>query len=76
MSIRVSPIECVLEELDVLFGSDRERGEVLEEVARLEVRLPMQPLSRLKCASFWAGRAAPMVSGHGRAGAMAVARPP
>ena len=39
---RVSPIERVRAEIDELFGSDRPLTEVLEEVARLSVRLVMQ----------------------------------
>ncbi len=42
MSTRVSPIERIRAEIDELFGSERELGEVLEEVARLGVRLLMQ----------------------------------
>jgi len=42
VSTRVSPIERIRAEIDDLFGSDRELGEVLEEVARLGVRLLMQ----------------------------------
>ena len=41
MSTRVSPIERIRAEIDDLFGSERELGEVLEEVARLGVRLLM-----------------------------------
>jgi len=42
MSQRVSPIERIHAEIDDLFGSDRTLTEVLEEVARLSVRLVMQ----------------------------------
>jgi len=42
VSTRVSPIERIRAEMDDLFGSERELGEVLEEVARLGVRLLMQ----------------------------------
>jgi len=38
VSIRVSPVERVRADIDDLFASDRDLGEVLEEVARLEVR--------------------------------------
>jgi len=41
VSTRVSPIERIRAEIDDLFGSERELGEVLEEVARLGVRLLM-----------------------------------
>jgi len=42
VSTRVSPIERIRAEIDGLFGSERGLGEVLEEVARLGVRLLMQ----------------------------------
>ena len=42
MSPRASPKERVRAEIDDLSGSERELGEVLEEVARLGVRLLMQ----------------------------------
>lgn len=42
MSTRVSPIERVRADIDELFASDRDLGDVLEEVARLGVRLLMQ----------------------------------
>ncbi len=37
----MSPIERICAEIDDLFASERELGEVLEEVARLGVRLLM-----------------------------------
>lgn len=37
----MSPIERIRAEIDDLFASERELGEVLEEVARLGVRLLM-----------------------------------
>ncbi|HSU12253.1 MAG TPA: IS256 family transposase [Pseudonocardia sp.] len=42
MPSRVSPIEKIRGEIDALFGSGRELGEVLEDVARLGARLIMQ----------------------------------
>jgi putative transposase len=39
---RVSPSERLRAQIDELFGSDRELGAVLEDVARLSVRLMMQ----------------------------------
>lgn len=42
MARRVSPTERVRAQIDELFGSDRTLTEVLEEVARLSVRLFMQ----------------------------------
>ena len=52
MSIRVSPIERVRAEIDDLFGSERELGEVLEEVARLGVRLLMQTAIEAEVTEF------------------------
>lgn len=42
MSSRVSPVERIRADIDDLFASERDLGEVLEEVARLGVRLLMQ----------------------------------
>ena len=42
MSKRVSPTARLRAEIDELFGSDRELASVLEDVARLSVRLMMQ----------------------------------
>jgi transposase-like protein len=42
VSSRVSPIDRIRIDIDELFASDRDLGEVLEEVARLGVRLLMQ----------------------------------
>jgi putative transposase len=52
VSTRVSPIERVSAEIDDLFGSDRELGEVLEEVARLGVRLLMQTAIEAEVTEF------------------------
>ncbi len=52
MSVRVSPIERVRAEIDELFGSERELGEVLEEVARLGVRLLMQTAIEAEVTEF------------------------
>jgi transposase-like protein len=52
VSIRVSPIERVRADIDELFGSDRELGEVLEEVARLGVRLLMQTAIEAEVTEF------------------------
>ena len=52
MSIRVSPIERIRAEIDDLFGSERELGEVLEEVARLGVRLLMQTAIEAEVTEF------------------------
>jgi transposase-like protein len=42
VSVRVSPAERIRADIDELFASDRDLAEVLEEVARLGVRLLMQ----------------------------------
>ena len=52
MSTRVSPIECIRAQIDDLFGSERELGEVLEEVARLGVRLLMQTAIEAEVTEF------------------------
>ncbi|MGH9122245.1 MAG: transposase, partial [Acidimicrobiales bacterium] len=52
MSIRVSPIERIRAQIDDLFGSERELGEVLEEVARLGVRLLMQTAVEAEVTEF------------------------
>ena len=52
MSTRVSPIERIRAEIDDLFGSERELGEVLEEVARLGVRLLMQTAIEAEVTEF------------------------
>ena len=52
MSKRVSPIERVRADIDCLFASDRELGEILEEVARLDVRLLMQTALEAEVTEF------------------------
>ncbi len=52
MSTRVSPIERIRAQIDDLFGSERELGEVLEEVARLGVRLLMQTAIEVEVTEF------------------------
>ena len=42
MARRVSPTERIRDEIDELFGSDRELASILEDVARLSVRLVFQ----------------------------------
>jgi putative transposase len=42
VSVRVSPTEKIRAEIDALFGSERELGEVIEDVARLGARLIIQ----------------------------------
>lgn len=52
MSTRVTPTERVRAEIDALFGSERELGEVMEEVARLGVRLLMQAALEAEVTEF------------------------
>jgi putative transposase len=52
VSKRVSPIERVRADIDQLFASDSELGEVLEEVARLGVRLLMQTALEAEVTEF------------------------
>ncbi len=52
MSTRVSPLERVRADIDDLFASERELGEVLEEVARLGVRLLMQTAIEAEVTEF------------------------
>ena len=48
----MSPIERICAEIDDLFASERELGEVLEEVARLGVPLLMQKAIEAEVAEF------------------------
>jgi putative transposase len=52
VSKRVSPIERVRADIDQLFASERELGEVLEEVAHLGVRLLMQSALEAEVTEF------------------------
>jgi transposase-like protein len=52
VSKRVSPSERVRADIDQLFASERELGEVLEEVARLGVRLLMQTALEAEVTEF------------------------
>ncbi len=52
MSTRVSPVERVRADIDDMFASDRDLGEVLEEVARLGVRLLMQTAIEAEVTEF------------------------
>jgi len=53
VSHRVSPTERVRADIDQLFASERDLGDVLEEVARLGVRLLMQTALELRSPSSW-----------------------
>jgi transposase-like protein len=52
VSKRVSPTERIRAQIDELFASERELGSVLEEVARLSVRLVMQAAIEAEVAEF------------------------
>lgn len=52
MSTRVTPTERVRAEIDALFGSERPLAEVMEEVARLGVRLLMQTALEAEVTEF------------------------
>lgn len=52
MSTRVSPLERIRADIDELFASDRDLAEVLEDVARLGVRLLMQTVVEAEVTEF------------------------
>ena len=52
MSTRVSPIERIRADIDQLFASDKDLGDVLEDVARLGVRLLMQAALEAEVTEF------------------------
>ena len=52
MSTRVSPIQRIRADIDQLFASDRDLGDVLEDVARLGVRLLMQTALEAEVTEF------------------------
>ncbi|MGQ0824684.1 MAG: IS256 family transposase, partial [Actinomycetota bacterium] len=52
MSVRVSPIEGIRDEIHELFGSGRQLGDVLEDVARLSVRLVIQSVWEAEVTAF------------------------
>lgn len=52
MSTKVSPLERIRADIDELFASDRDLGEVLEEVARVGVRLLMQTAIEAEVTEF------------------------
>ncbi|HZT67601.1 MAG TPA: IS256 family transposase [Acidimicrobiales bacterium] len=52
MSPRVSPLERIRADIDAAFASERDLGEVLEEVARLGVRLLMQSAIEAEVTTF------------------------
>ena len=52
MPARLSPAERVRAEIDELFASEQDLGEVLEEVARLSVRLVIQAAVEAEVTEF------------------------
>lgn len=52
MSTRVSPLERIRADIDAPFDSDRDLGKVLEEVARVGVRLLMQTAIEAEVTEF------------------------
>ncbi|MGW2370676.1 IS256 family transposase [Streptomyces sp. NPDC001667] len=72
MSRRVSPIEAIRAEIDVLFTGDRDLAEVLEDVARLGARLIIQTAVEAEVDAFlgrarYQRRAATAVDADGQA---------
>ncbi len=53
MPARLSPIERIRAQIDELFASEQELGHVLEEVARLSVRLVMQAALEAEVTEFF-----------------------
>jgi len=52
VSVRVSPIEGIRDEIHGLFGSGRQLSDVLEDVARLSVRLVIQSVWETEVGAF------------------------
>ena len=52
MPARVSPTDRIRDDIDTLFGSDRDLGEVLEDVARLGARLILQTALEAEVTEF------------------------
>jgi hypothetical protein len=52
---RVSPVERIRAEIDQLFSSDHDLASILEEVARLSVRLVLQIALEAEVVEFLAG---------------------
>ena len=52
MPTRVSPVEQIRAEIDELFASEQELGQVLEQVARLSVRLVIQAALEAEVTEF------------------------
>ena len=67
MPARVSPTEAVRAEIDELFGSGRDIGEILEEVMRLSARVVLQQVLEEEVTS-WLGRDWNCRAGGERAG--------
>jgi adenine/guanine phosphoribosyltransferase-like PRPP-binding protein len=63
---RLSPVEPIRAEIDELFASKQDLGQVLEAVARLSVRLVMQAAVEAEVSEFWAGTVTPVVTASAR----------
>jgi hypothetical protein len=59
---RLSAVERIRAEIDELFASNQDLGQVLERVARLSVRLVMQAAVEAEVTEFLAASAPPAVS--------------
>jgi hypothetical protein len=73
-SRRVSPSERFRAQLDELFDSGRELGQVLEEVARLGVRLLFQVALEAEVTEFLTAIATPAAIGYIKGSATATPR--
>jgi hypothetical protein len=60
---RLSTTERIRAQIDELFASQQDLGQILEQVARLSVRLVMQAAWRPRSASSWAVTATAAASG-------------
>ena len=57
MAQRLSPTVRIRAQIDELFASDRDLGEILEDVARLGARLLLQTALEAEVPPSWAGTA-------------------
>ena len=62
MPARLSPVERVRAEIDQLFASEQDLGQVLEQVARLSVRLVIQAAVEAEVTEFLGRDRTPAVS--------------
>jgi transposase-like protein len=73
---RVSPTERIRAEIDTLFGSERDLASILEEVARLSVRLLMQTAIEAEVEGFLGRARYERRDDDGRAGSRNGLQPP